>query len=127
MRNVLENLEHTAVGFVHIAKQHHPAKSAVEDHNHGSQNRRRAIAQQLLSKAMKHADHRHAYCPIFDEQRIAQARAGAHEHRRDEVGKKWISEARARKRRIFGWKVLAVNKACNDTQVEGKIAVVIKY
>ena len=127
MRNVFEDLKHTALCFVHVAKQHRPAKSAIQNHEHWRQDRRGAIAQQLLTKAVQHTDQSHAHDPVFDEHGIAQTRTDADEHCRDEVGEKRISKARARKRRIFGRKVLTVDKARDDADMEGKIAIVIQY
>src|SRR5712692_5505111 len=105
MWNVSEDLKDSAVAFVHVAEQHRPAKPAVQNHEHRGQNRRRAIAQKLLPKAMQHAYQRHADDVVLNEKRIAQTGARAHEHRRNEVGEKWISEAYARERGIFGREV----------------------
>ena len=71
-------LENSTVNLFYIVPQHHPAKPAVEDHQHWSKNRRRAIAQKHLAKTMQHTHQRHAYYEILDEQGIAQTRAGTH-------------------------------------------------
>src|SRR2546427_672162 len=70
---------------------------------------------------------RNAHDPVFDEHGIAQTRADAHEHRRDEVREKRIGKARTRKRRIFRRKVLTIDKARDDAEMEGEIAIVIQY
>src|SRR5947207_15067141 len=85
------------------------------------------FTKHYLITAVQHADQSHAHDPVFDKHGIAQTRTGADEHCRDEVCEKRISKARARKSRIFGRKVLTVDKARDDAEVEGEIAIVIQY
>src|SRR5215469_13957530 len=75
---------------------------------------------------MQHAYHCHAEYVILYEHRIAQAGAGTHEYCRHDVGDKWIGEAHAGKRRVFGRKVLTESKTRDDAQVERQIAEVVQ-
>ena len=63
---------------------------------------------------------------ILDEHRLPQVGATSHKHCGDEVRNEWISEPNSGVRRIFGWKVVAESKTCDDAEMERKIAEVIQ-
>src|SRR5580765_5348198 len=101
MLDVIEDVKNAAFAFVDVAPEKFPSKSAVEDDQHRRQNCRGAIPEQPQAEAMQYAYKCDADDPIFDEHRIAQARAQPHKPRRNKVSEKRISETRARKRGIF--------------------------